>query len=147
MGREDVELVARLQALITETEDLKRRLDDDTLRDSLGELIDPEAEFRFMDVEGGALGDFRVPTTGVEGLRAGWTDWIEPWEEFGLVFDRSIDAGDGKVVLLAEMRGKVRGGVEVSQPGAAVIRIREGLIVGMDFYLDRRQACRAAGLD
>jgi ketosteroid isomerase-like protein len=63
------------------------------------------------------------------------------------VFDRSIDAGDGKVVLLAEMRGTVRGGVEVSQPGAAVIRIREGLIVGMDFYLDRRQARRGAGLE
>jgi ketosteroid isomerase-like protein len=147
MGREDVELVARLQALITATEDLQRRLDDDTLRDSLEELIDPVAEIRFKDVEGGTFGDFRVPAPGVEGLQAGWKDWLQPWEEFRLVFERSIDAGDGRVLSLGEMRGRVRGGVEFSQPGAAIIRVHEGLIVAMDFYLDRQQARRDAGLD
>jgi hypothetical protein len=125
MTRDEVELVARLQALLPAL-DLKLILDDDSLRTAASEFIDPEAEIRFVDSEGGALGDMRVPIRGIEGLRAGWAVWLEPWEQFGIQFEQLLDAGEGRVLSLAELRGRAHGGAEISQPAAAIIRVRGG---------------------
>jgi ketosteroid isomerase-like protein len=145
MSREDVELISRLQAAVP-AEDLKKVLDSDSFQAAMDEFIDPDAEVRFVDPEGGALGDLRVPVRGTEGLRAGWAEWLEPWEKFGFRFERALDAGDGKVLSLAELRGRAHGGAEISHPGAALFRVRAGRIVAMDFYMDRDQARRDAGL-
>ncbi len=144
MGRADVEFVSRVQTLLTD--DLKATLDDEAFNRSLQEVVDPEAEVRFVDA-GGALGNWRVPESGVEGLREGWRDWMEPWEQFWIRFAEVIDAGHGKVLSLGELRGRLQGGAELTQLGAAYIRIRDEKIIAIDFYLDQDQARRDAGLD
>jgi SnoaL-like protein len=144
MGRTDVELVSRVQGLFTD--DLKPALDDDALVRSLQEFVDPEAEVCFIDPEGGALGNRHVPERGVEGLREGWRDFLEPWEKFWIRFGEVLDAGEGRVLSLGELCGRLEGGAEITQLGAAFIRIRDGLIVGVHFYVDQDQARRDAGL-
>jgi ketosteroid isomerase-like protein len=145
VGREELELVAKLQAMVP-VGDVGPLIDDESLQASLSTIVDPDAEMRWVDTESGALGDFRPPERGIEGLRAGWREWKEAWEDFRIRFEQNLDAGHGQVLSLAELRGRVRGGPEISQPGAALIRIREGRIVAMHFYLDREQARREAGL-
>src|SRR2546430_8257990 len=119
MGRTEVEFVAGIRSLLSR--DLKPAVEDDEFAAALYEVVDPEARVRFVDPEGGALGDRRVPEGGVEGLREGWRDWLEPWEHFWIGFGDPFDARDARVLSLADLRGEMRGGVELTQPGAAII--------------------------
>jgi ketosteroid isomerase-like protein len=146
MTREDVELVKRLIASLPAGQDFKVMIDDEAIWGALRGVVDPEAETRFVDAEGGALGDMRVPLRGIEGLRAGWREWLEPWEQFRIHYEENLDAGDGRVLSLVELHGRVRGGIEISQPGASITQIRDGRIVAMHFYMDQQQAGRDAGL-
>jgi hypothetical protein len=147
VGREDVQLALQWEALLPHGTDLKSAIADAAFLAGLDEIVDPEAAFRFVDSEGGALGDFVVPTRGVEGLSAGWAEWLDPWEEFRIQIEQHLDAGEGRVLSLVELNGRTRRGPEISQPAASITRVRDGLIVAMDFYMDRGQARRDAGLD
>jgi hypothetical protein len=146
MSQQDVELVSRVQKAFEG--DLKPAPDDDTRIAAVSELIDPEAEVRFMAPEGGgAFGDRLVPERGMEGLREGWRDWLEPWEHFWIEFGELLDAGEGRVLSLGELRGQLPGGAEVRQLGAALITVREGKVVAADFYADQIRARRDAGAE
>lgn len=144
MGEEELELVSRVQELLDR--DLKPALDDEAFAASLLEFVDPNADVRFVDTESGALGDRRTEQRGVEGLREGWRDWLEPWEQFWIRFGPMHDAGAGQVLSMGELRGKMREGVELTQLGAALIQVRDGKIVALAFYVDQDQARREAGL-
>jgi ketosteroid isomerase-like protein len=146
VAREDVELVSHWETLLPPGTDLKVALGDDATLARAAEILDPEAEIRFVDTEGGALGDFEVPSRGVEGLLAGWAEWLGAWEHFRIDLEEHLDAGDGRVLTLAKLTGQTREGLELSQPGAAIIRVSGARIVAMDFYVDREQARRDAGL-
>jgi hypothetical protein len=145
MGRADVELVSRVQAAFEG--DLKPVPDDEGKIASVRELIDPGAQIHFRESEGGALGDRLVPERGMDGLREGWRDWLEPWEHFWIEFDELLDAGEGRVLSLAELRGQLPGGAEIRQLGAALITVRDGKVVAADFYVDQDRARRDAGMD
>jgi ketosteroid isomerase-like protein len=57
-----------------------------------------------------------------------------------------LDAGDS-VIVFFRMRTKGRGsGVEVERQDAIVFKLRNGRIVRVDYYNDRKQALEAAGL-
>lgn len=92
MGRDDVELVSQFQATFLEANDLKAALDDETALARLRQIVDPEAEVRFIGPDGGAIGMMRGPFHGVEGLQAGWREWLEPWEQFRIQFEQNLDA-------------------------------------------------------
>jgi ketosteroid isomerase-like protein len=145
VSREETDLVSKMQALLPEG-DLKSVLLDDSFQASVAEIMDPEAEIRFVDAEGGALGDFRPMQRGAEGLRSGWREWLEPWEEFRVELDEILTGAPGTVVWLVVLHGRVPDGPEIRQPGAAVVGISDGLIASMDFYMDQDQARRDAGL-
>jgi SnoaL-like domain len=145
MGSAEVELVSRVQKAFEG--DLVPAPDDDALIESVRELIDPAAEIHFRESEGGALGDRLVPERGLEGLREGWRDWLEPWEHFWIRFEELVDAGDGKVLSLAELCGQLPGGAEITQAGAALITVSDGKVVAADFYVDQNRARRDAGLE
>jgi ketosteroid isomerase-like protein len=145
MGRAEVEFVSRVQDLVSD--DLVPLIDDESFLATLQEVIAPRAEVRFVDPQGGALGDRRFPDGGVEGLREGWRDWLQPWEHFWIRFGELLDAGEGRVLSFGELRGRMRVGVEVTQPGAAIIEVRDERVVAMAFYVDQDQARRDAGLD
>jgi ketosteroid isomerase-like protein len=59
--------------------------------------------------------------------------------------DELIDAGDGRFVACTRIVGQTED-APYTQSFAVVHRLREGLIVEADYYLDRSQALEAVGL-
>ncbi|MCD6015237.1 MAG: hypothetical protein K0R88_1321 [Solirubrobacterales bacterium] len=60
--------------------------------------------------------------------------------------DELIDVGDGRLVACARMVGKGASDAPYTQSFAVVHRLRDGLVIEADYYLDRAQALRAVGL-
>ena len=61
--------------------------------------------------------------------------------------DDLIDAGDGRFVACTRLVGQDAGDAPYTRSFAVVHRMRDGLIVEADYYLDRAQALKAAGLE
>lgn len=79
---------------------------------------------------------------GPEGLRDGWTDWLEAWESYLIRYDDIIERGD-RVVALVRLHGVTKhGGVRLEQDAAAVFRFAGDRIVEIEFNLDREGALR-----
>lgn len=60
--------------------------------------------------------------------------------------DELIEVGDGRFVALTRMVGESAREAPYTRSFAVVHRLRDGLIIEADYYLDRAQALRAAGL-
>jgi ketosteroid isomerase-like protein len=60
--------------------------------------------------------------------------------------DELIDVGDGRLVACVRMIGEGEDDAPYTQSFAVVHRLREGLVVEADYYLDRAQALTAVGL-
>ena len=60
--------------------------------------------------------------------------------------DDLIEVGDGRYVACTRMVGGAARDAPYTQSFAVVHRLRDGLIVEADYYLDRAQALQAAGL-
>ena len=60
--------------------------------------------------------------------------------------DDLIDVGDGRFVACTRIVGQGADEAPYTQSFAVVHRLRDGLIVEADYYLDRSQALEAAGL-
>jgi ketosteroid isomerase-like protein len=60
--------------------------------------------------------------------------------------DDLIDVGDGRFVACARMVGEGASDAPYTRSFAVVHRLRDGLIVEADYYLDRAQALQAVGL-
>jgi ketosteroid isomerase-like protein len=61
--------------------------------------------------------------------------------------DELIDVGDGRLVACVRMLGRAASEAPYTRSFAVVQRLRDGLIVEADYYLDRAQALEAAGLE
>src|SRR5688572_16059868 len=62
---------------------------------------------------------------GIEGFRATWLDWLEPWATYRSIIEELIDAGDC-VVNLVRDRGRREGmDEEVELMAAAIWTIRD----------------------
>jgi ketosteroid isomerase-like protein len=76
-----------------------------------------------------------------------WAErWLEAWDEFVDEIDEIIDVG---ALVVARIRVNGRGresGMEIGQRLFHVIELRDGKILRLWEYLDRRQALEAAGL-
>jgi len=59
--------------------------------------------------------------------------------------DEVVDVGDGRLIACTSMVGE-GANAPYTQSFAVVHRMRDGLIVEADYYLDRAQALEAAGL-
>jgi ketosteroid isomerase-like protein len=115
--------------------------------ESFVRALDDRAEIRFFTAGGGTLGEMTGPFVGPDGFRAGWLEWTEPFDSFTATIESIEDGGDGRVLILVETRARLRGGgPEVTDHTAALYRISEGRIIGIDHYLDQDDARRAAGL-
>ena len=60
--------------------------------------------------------------------------------------DDLIEVGDGRFVACTRIVGRGAGDAPYTQSFAVVHRLRDGLIVEADYYLDRAQALEAVGL-
>jgi len=101
------------------------------------------------DVDWGFEGASRFPGTeasyhGHEGVREFWRLFIEPWEEFRIEIERTYDAGEA-VVLFVTFHGKI-GGMELREPFAHVVWVRNQMCVRLRSFDDRKAALEAAGL-
>jgi ketosteroid isomerase-like protein len=110
------------------------------------EAVDPAAFAPDVEVMFATPAGPPTEYTGMDGLLAGWQDWLVPWERYEVKVDELIDAGE-RVVALATLSGRTRhDGVEVHQPAAAVLSLSDGRITRVEFHLDQREALEAAGL-
>jgi hypothetical protein len=74
-------------------------------------------------------------------------EWTAGWSDWTLDFERILDAGGGRVVVLWREHGRAKGsGAEMSQEGATVLTVLEGRVVSIVVEVDRRDALTAVGL-
>jgi ketosteroid isomerase-like protein len=148
MSQEDVELVisvfTREAAPEVEMGELMR---DDEHWVRISDRFSPDVEVRFVTPGDSGVGVMEQEFRGVDGLRQGWSVWMEPWEEFRVEVKEVIDAGNGQVLTLGSAVGLMRGtGAELPQEVAVLCRVEDGLIIQVGYYLDQAQARRDAGL-
>src|SRR5436190_11384435 len=146
MSQENVDLVRRLQP--SGDTDLVATFRDDATAAAVMERLSP---FFYDDVEivwpPTFVAGEGVRFVGLEGLRAAWLDWLEPWESYRVEVEDVIDAGDDAVVLVRDFGRRAGMTAEVSVVGGAVWTLRDGRVARVAFYLNRSEALKAVGLE
>jgi ketosteroid isomerase-like protein len=113
----------------------------DLIEDLLREKAHPEFETVMVPQNGPPL-----EHPGIDGFREALTDWLSPWEEFRFEIEELIPVDDMLVLLVRQTGTSRHGGVEVTTDSATIWWAPEGRIRRATFYLDRRDALKAAGL-
>ena len=84
---------------------------------------------------------------GIEGYWRWVAETREVMDEYTIEPDQYRDAGDGRVLMLGQIRGRGRAsGAEVRAPLGQVMTFREGRVVSYRGYLDLAEALEAVGL-
>lgn len=83
---------------------------------------------------------------GFDELRAGWVDWLEPWDSYYTVTEDVIDLGDRVLVLLRDHGRRKDLDAEVELRGASIWTVRDGKVARAEFYTNRDQALEAVGM-
>jgi ketosteroid isomerase-like protein len=84
---------------------------------------------------------------GLEGLRAGWLDWLAPWATYRTEIEEMIDLGDRVVSVICDYARREPDAAEVALKSAVVWTVRDGRIVRVEFYAGgRAEALAASGL-
>lgn len=90
-----------------------------------------------------------------DGVKRGRSSVIEYWEpqlerfQMDFELERIVDAGEGAVIVLHTVtrRRRETGDVEMRTWPAVVFRVRDGKIVFVEGYMDRRKAFTDLGLE
>ena len=107
--------------------------------DAAAELVDPEIDW---DTSAAPAG---VRVTGAEAAIGDYRGMREAWEEFELVAEDFVDAGDHVVVVVRNSGRGVGGGVPIEARRAHVWGLRAGVPVSFRLYLDPDEALAAVG--
>jgi ketosteroid isomerase-like protein len=103
-------------------------------------LLDAEVEVHDHDIMD--AGDYR----GHAGFGRWLGDWGAAWEQYTIEPEEFIDAGE-KVLVLLRMRATGLGsGVGVERQDGPVFTMRDDKVVRLDYYNNRTEAFRGAGL-
>lgn len=129
-----------------EAESGDRRLARETGADAFVETIAPHATDDFTCVmNAGAL---TTTYEGLEGLREGWRDFLSAFETMEIVPGELHESAGGDVVEFVRLIGTPVGTTaELDEPAAALWRIRDSRVAGVEFHIHRAEALRAAGLE
>jgi hypothetical protein len=105
-------------------------------------LIDAQIQIRDHDIMD--AGEY----VGHEGHRRWWADWAQAWSDFSLgPVEELIDAGEDVVrVYRVEATGRASG-VTLQREDALVCRVERRLITSVDYYNNRADALKQAGLE
>ena len=88
----------------------------------------------------------RLTFRGLDGLRAAWLDWLDPWDSYYAVIEDVIDLGE-RVLVLSRDHGHRRDlAADVEQRGASVYTVRDGKVARLEHYTNRDHALEAVGL-
>jgi ketosteroid isomerase-like protein len=143
MSAENAELVAALQP--DPDVNLVELFRDDAAWANIAEALGP---IWHDDVETVFVGTGQESRNrGVDGFRHTWVEWLAPWETYRAEITRVIDCGDDVLVITDDYGRKPGMTAEVKLFGAAVWTVRDGMIVKAYFYVDRKDALDAVGLD
>lgn len=145
MSQQDVEVVRALLAPFQQ-DDLIPMWRDDAIADAMtqatADLFTPDFECVFVREDVG-----RSTYHGVDGLRAAFLDWLEPWASYHAGVEELIDAGAGRVVVLTRDHACPKGAsAEVDFLGAPIWTVRDGKVARIEFYFNRNEGLAAAGL-
>jgi uncharacterized protein len=100
------------------------------------EVYDREMEWGWSDEFPGLDGVFKDDRDPNPRLRA----WLSEWEHWRAEAEDFLELGD-YVVVLASYHGRGRGsGVEISQEGAHVFRLRDDRVVRLEIFASRQKA-------
>jgi hypothetical protein len=83
---------------------------------------------------------------GLEGFVTGWRDWLIGWQRYEIWAEDFIDAGDAVVVFARVVATTRRDSIQMEHAPAAVWALCNGIVRRVDFYYDRTEALKAAGL-
>jgi ketosteroid isomerase-like protein len=85
--------------------------------------------------------------TGPVGFRDLWLEWLAPWKTYRVETEDVIDLGDW-VLVLVHAFGRLEGSQgDVQNTSASLWTVRDGKIARVEFYIDRAEALKAAGLE
>src|SRR4051794_7210674 len=144
MSQENVDLVSGLQP--RGDTDLAASFRDEASATRLTETLSPffDEDVEILAPRFVAGPDVRY--VGLDGLRAMWLDWLEPWESYRVDVEDVIDAGEDVLVLVRDFGRRAGMTVEASVVGGAVWTVRDGRVARVAFYLNRSEALKAVGL-
>jgi ketosteroid isomerase-like protein len=83
---------------------------------------------------------------GHEGFGRWQEDWNAAWSTATLEPQEFIDAGERVVALILQKTTGQGSGVALEREDAMVFELRDGMIVRIDYYNDRAQALKDAGV-
>ena len=144
MSRQNVELIRSL--FPGPDTDVIALFNDDSasgvLMQTWAPLIDPD----FVAVKH-VPGAEPETAQGLHGLRAEWLDWLAPWASYRAEIEEMIDLGDRVVSVICDYARREPDAPEIALKSAAVWTVRDGRIVGAEFYAGGRvEALKAIGL-
>jgi hypothetical protein len=148
MSESPAQIGARFYApLIGDGADLAQTIRDDARCEEAAALIKPEAAIRFITPDGGRVGGLANDFSGIEGFRAGWREWLKPFDEFHVIPEVTLGAGPGRALFLARTIARPQGSqAMIDQAVGVLVTVEDDLVAAIDQYLDQDQAKRAAGL-
>ncbi len=89
----------------------------------------------------------RATYAGLDGLRAGFLDWLSPWDTYRTEIEDVIDAHEGRVLVLTRDYARREGmEAEVYFVGGPVWTVRNGKVARTEFYWNRADGPAAVGL-
>jgi uncharacterized protein len=100
------------------------------------DIYDPEMEWGWSSEFLGLGGVFKDQRTPNPRLRA----WLSEWDEWRAEAEEYVELGD-YLVVLARYHGRGRGsGIEISQEGAHVFKLRNDRVVRLEIFASRERA-------
>jgi ketosteroid isomerase-like protein len=143
MSEENVEIVKRLQPF--PDMDIAETFRDDEMWAAVAGIIAPFFHADCQIVPPGVPGTETIHT-GLDGLRAAWLEWLEPWVTYRTEIKQALDAGDRVLLLTQDYGRNEQAAPEVKLDGSAVWTISDGRIARAEFFPDRSEAFAAVGL-
>jgi ketosteroid isomerase-like protein len=112
------------------------------LMQTMARLLDPD----FVSIKHSPGAEPEI-AHGLDGLRAGWLDWLAPWASYRTEIEEMIDLEDRIVSVICDYGRREPDAQEVALKSAVVWTVRDGRIARAEFYDGGRdEALKAAGL-
>jgi ketosteroid isomerase-like protein len=84
---------------------------------------------------------------GYTGFARWLEDWASAWSEYTMEPEAFLDAGDRVVAFIRQRTVGHGSGVSLEREDAMVFEVRDGKTVRLDYYNNRAEALKAAGLE
>jgi hypothetical protein len=119
------------------------RRDFDALRVPLAPDFEVVPAPELAAIVSGENSDLRGPDAGL----AFYETFLDAFRDFAFVLKEVIDFGDGRVLLLNELRGKgLRSGVAITEEEAELLEYRDGVHARLQQWRSWAEALEAVGL-